>query len=84
MKKIVIYSKDNCVYCDKAVKLAQQFQFGDCGLKDVIVKKLDVHFTMEKLMELFPTARTFPQIVVDDENIGGYTELESLFKIRYD
>ena len=81
MKRIVIYSKDNCVYCDKAVKLAQQFQFDSL---DVIVKKLDVDFTMEKLMELFPTARTFPQIVVDDENIGGYTELESLFKIKYD
>ena len=81
MKRIVIYSKDNCVYCDKAVKLAQQFQF---DYLDVIVKKLDVDFTMEKLMELFPTARTFPQIVVDDENIGGYTELESLFKIKYD
>ena len=25
-------------------------------------------------MEEFPGARTFPQIRIDDENIGGYTE----------
>ena len=32
--------------------------------------------------ELFPTARTFPQIIVDGEKIGGYSELEKLlFKI---
>ena len=25
-------------------------------------------------MEKFPTARTFPQITIDGESIGGYTE----------
>jgi glutaredoxin len=31
-------------------------------------------------METFPTARTFPQIIVDGNKIGGYTELEELLK----
>ena len=30
------------------------------------------------MLETFPGARTFPQIIVDGEKIGGYTELEAL------
>ena len=69
---VVIYSKDNCVYCEKAVSLATLKEY------DLEVKKLGVDFEMEDLMEKFPTARTFPQIVVDGDNIGGYTEFEAL------
>ena len=39
---------------------------------------LDEDFTREELMEKFPTARTFPQIVVDGTSIGGFTEFKSL------
>jgi glutaredoxin len=35
------------------------------------------------MMETFPTARTFPQIIVDGNKIGGYTELEKLVKTEY-
>jgi|TARA_R110002012_G_scaffold2398_7_gene11704 glutaredoxin 3 len=72
--EVVIYSKDNCVFCDKAVKLA--------FIKETkcTVKKLGVDFEMEDMMELFPTARTFPQIILNGENIGGYTEFEALVK----
>jgi glutaredoxin len=35
-------------------------------------------FQATEVRELFPTARTFPQIIVDGEKIGGYTELEKL------
>jgi len=31
-------------------------------------------------METFPSARTFPQIIVDGEKVGGYTEYEALVK----
>ena len=34
---------------------------------------LDEDFTREELLEKFPHARTFPQIVIDGENIGGYS-----------
>jgi glutaredoxin len=39
---------------------------------------LDEDFTREELMEKFPTARTFPQIVVDGASIGGFTEFKTL------
>jgi glutaredoxin len=29
-------------------------------------------------METFPGARTFPQIIVNDEKIGGFTEYKEL------
>jgi glutaredoxin len=32
--------------------------------------------TIEEFKEMFPEARTVPQIVVDGKHIGGYTELE--------
>jgi glutaredoxin len=35
---------------------------------------------MDDMMRIFPTARTFPQIIVDGEKIGGYTEFEPLFR----
>lgn len=80
MVEVEIYSKDNCVFCDKAIKLAQQFQFGECGLQKITVKKLGVDFEMDNMIEMFPTARTFPQIVVDGKSIGGYTEFEQMFR----
>jgi len=72
--EVVIYSKDNCAFCDKAIKLAF-IKEARCE-----VKKLGVDFEMEDMMKLFPTARTFPQIILDGKNIGGYTEFEVLVK----
>jgi len=69
---IKIWSKPQCIFCDKAAKL--------CTIKNLDFKKymLDVDFTMEDLLKEFPNARTFPQITKDDNYVGGYTELETL------
>ena len=71
--KVTICSKDNCGYCTRAIQLAKEKKV------DLQVLKLGVDFTMEWLHRTFPTARTFPQIIVDGENIGGYTEFKELF-----
>ena len=39
--------------------------------------KLNEDFTREGLLDMFPSAKTFPVIVVDGMNIGGYNELRS-------
>jgi len=65
---IEIYGKDNCPYCDRAIALAEKIK------AEFTYKKLDRDFTREDLMEKFPTARTFPQITIDGEAIGGYDE----------
>ena len=70
--KVEIYSKPQCPYCDMAKALAEREGH------DLTVKMLDVDFDREVLMETFPGARTFPQIVVDGTSIGGFTEFKTL------
>ena len=67
---ILIYGKDQCPYCDKAVHVAQQVVQESEHTYEY--KKLGRDFDRDQLMEEFPGARTFPQIRIDDENIGGY------------
>ena len=71
---IEIYGKDFCPYCDKTVALCEQK-----GL-EFTYKKLGRDFNREEMMETFPSARTFPQVIFKGEKIGGYTELEQQFK----
>jgi len=68
--KITIYSKPNCPYCTKAKNLAER--------KGAEVKYLMLgeDFDAKNFMAEFPTARTFPQIILNGTKIGGYTELE--------
>ena len=66
---IEIYGKDFCPYCDRAIALCEQK-----GL-EFKYNKLGLDYEKEDLMEKFPGARTFPQIIVHGENIGGYTDL---------
>ena len=75
---IEIWSKTNCPYCDMAERIAQQFvQESD---NNYVKWMLDEDFTREELFDNFPGARTFPQIRVDGENIGGYTEFKELIE----
>jgi glutaredoxin 3 len=68
---IKIYGKPQCPFCDRAKALAEREGYNYEYLQ------LDVDFTREELFEKFPNARTFPQIISDDEYIGGYTEFEA-------
>jgi glutaredoxin 3 len=76
--KIEIYSKPACPFCDKALFLAQQVVQESVHTYNKYM--LDEDFTREELFEKFPTARTFPQITIDDESIGGYTEFEAYIR----
>jgi len=66
--KVTIYGKDNCPYCDMAIKLSEKEGY------DTTYKKLGRDFDNLDWATEFPNARTFPQIIADDEKIGGYTE----------
>jgi len=70
--KVEIYSKPQCPYCVQAKALAEREGH------DLTYKMLDEDFNRETLMETFPGARTFPQIIVDGEKIGGFTEFKAL------
>lgn len=68
---VTIYTKPNCSYCINAKSLLSARGVGYTELK------LNEDFTREHLLELFPSAKTFPVIVMDGFNIGGYNELKN-------
>ena len=71
---IKIYSKDPWPYCDMAERAAQQFvQESEHTYEKLMLNK---DFTMEDLLKLQPNARTFPQVFIDDKNIGGYDQFK--------
>jgi glutaredoxin len=70
--KIVIYSKDECSFCDKARNLLR------AEGKEYLEYKLDRDFKREVLKEVFPQAKTFPVVTIDGNYVGGYTELSQL------
>ena len=66
---IEIYGKPQCPFCDRAKALCEQKGY------EYTYKQLGEDFGREEVLELFPGARTFPQIKIDGKNIGGYMEL---------
>ena len=69
--KAVVWSKYHCPYCDQAKALLKQ--------KGIVFeeRKIGDGYTKEELLEAVPTARTVPQIFLDGELIGGFTELKT-------
>lgn len=68
--KAIIYSKRDCQYCDQARAL---LELNDYEIEE---RKIGDGYTREELLEAVPTARSVPQIFVDDQYIGGYNELK--------
>ena len=72
---IVVYTKDNCIYCEKAKAL----------LKGLDLKYKEMKYgkdfkTPEELYKLVgKQVRTMPQIVIDEKLIGGYNQLVEYF-----
>jgi len=67
---IEIYGKTPCPFCDMAKNLCEKE-----GL-EYTYKHYGIDFSRDEMLETFPGARTFPQIIVDGNKIGGYTELK--------
>ena len=69
MTKAVVWSKDSCHFCVQAKALLKQkgIEFEE--------RNISQDWTREQLLEAVPTARTLPQIFLDDELVGGFTEL---------
>lgn len=67
--KAILWSKDMCSYCEQAKQLLESkgIEFEE--------RKIGKVWTKEQLLEAVPTARTVPQIFLDDQYVGGYQEL---------
>ena len=68
-KKVEIYSKSNCSYCVMAMNF-----FDSKGIK-YDVYSTDNPDVFNEMIKRNPSARTLPQIFIDDKLIGGYTDL---------
>jgi glutaredoxin 3 len=70
MTTAVIWSKDACPFCDQAKALLTQ--------RGIVYeeRRIGAGYTREQLLEAVPTARTVPQIFLNDQHIGGFTELK--------
>lgn len=66
---ILIYSKDNCSFCDKAKALLKEHNY---SYKE---KNIVVPDHRQELLTRLPDVKTVPQIFIDSKHIGGYTEL---------
>jgi len=72
---IVIYSKNNCVYCTKAKNLVKNL-----GL-DYTEKMMESFESVDKMLEdIGKQVRQMPQIKIDGELIGGYNQLVEYFE----
>jgi glutaredoxin len=71
--KIEIYTKDKCTYCIQAKKLIESKGWSytenyiDDSTRDLLIEELTTR--------IGSTPRTVPQIFIDDQLVGGYTEL---------
>jgi len=67
--KAVIWSKDGCTFCEQAKNLLKT--------KGIAYEErsLSNGYTKEQLLEAVPNARTVPQIFLNGELIGGFSEL---------
>ena len=67
--KATVWSKNACPFCVQAKALLESkgIEFEE--------RNVSADWTREQLLEAVPTARTLPQIFLDDNYIGGFTEL---------
>ena len=76
MNKWLIFSKDNCPYCDKA-----KFALKDEA--EVEVKNISGSAVfMAELREMNPNARTMPQVFLNGNLIGGYDDLKNYLDVQ--
>ena len=72
--KAIVWSKYNCQQCDQAKSLLEQqgIEFEERRIGD--------GWTKEELLELIPSARSVPQIFINEKLIGGFLDLQKYFK----
>ena len=67
---IIVYSKNNCVYCVKAKSLLKGL-----GLTFVEKKLEEFESVDDMLKDIGKKVRSMPQIKIDGKLVGGYNQL---------
>ena len=69
-----VYSKDGCPFCTKVVQVLQLAELQH------VVYKLERDFDRESFYGQFGKGSTFPQVVLNGDNLGGCTETVQYLK----
>ena len=72
--KAEIFGKPDCIHCEKAKFLCKQKEI------EFTYQELGKDFEMGFILEKFPGAKNFPQIIVDGAHVGGYDDLSVFLK----
>ena len=67
--KVIIYTKDNCIYCVQAKQLLAS------NSKQYQEMKIGSDLTREDFISVFPNVKTVPHIIINGEQIGGFDKL---------
>ena len=74
MMEIIIYSKNNCPFCNKAKHLVKTLGY------EYTEKKMEEFDSPQAMLEdIGKQVRTMPQIKIDDQLVGGYNQLVEYF-----
>lgn len=79
--KAEIYTKSDCSFCQRAKSLMNEQGIAydefivSAGINEAVPAANQRYVTKSDLLERVPTAKTVPQIWLDGNYIGGYTEL---------
>jgi len=72
MAKAIVWTKTTCPHCVGAKQLLTAKGY------EIEERVIDNGWTKEQLLEAVPTARTVPQIFIDEQYIGGFTDLQKI------
>jgi len=76
MQNFTIYSKDGCPYCEKIEEVMKLAKLNH------VIYKLDEHFNKDGFYGQFGEGSTFPQVVLNGDNLGGCTDTVKYLKER--
>jgi glutaredoxin 3 len=71
---IVVYSKDNCPWCDRAKDLL------NVKGKQYLEVKIGRDITREEFLEQFPYVRSVPYIIHEGTEVPSYDALKALYE----
>lgn len=69
--KVLIYTKDNCIWCDRAKILLDS--------KKISYNEVDLSDDSERLKfyeKIGDNVKTVPQVFIDDKRVGGFQDLK--------
>ena len=84
MTEIVMYTRDQCKYCEMAKVYLRKIlgdEFLEENFKEINSddhKSSENKKKFEDFFSMYPSLRTVPQIVINGKHIGGYEDLIKL------